>query len=386
MSDFKIEDQQQNIESLPTHFGTESIHPLKVKNISLNVLAFIAVVFALNLAQNFFITLCLGIFLALTLNPIVIALVKIRIPRTISASIVVMLIMCVTIFSIIGLKSQIDSLINELPHVTKKITSLAFAKNGDSLKSVKKMQLVAKQVQNATSPDTNRSNGKQIAHVIVQEEPFKMNDFLWKGSLGFAGAVGEFVTVVFLAYFLLISGDMFKRKLVKLSGPTMSSKKITVNILQDINHSIQKYLFMLFVTNLLVGVLIWAALSMIGLENAAAWGVAAGLIHFIPYFGPFIISLILSAAALIQFNSLSMAIITGLVSMSIATLVGVFIATWMTGRIAKMNSVAVFVSLLFFTWLWGVWGMLLGVPIVVILKVISEHVEQFQPFAELLSE
>lgn len=386
MSDFKTNDQQLTTDNLSTPIDDDSIHPSKVKNISLNILAFIAVIMALNFAQSFFVTLLLSIFLALTLNPIVAFLIKLKIPRPLGSSIVVILLIMITSLSIVGLKSQAESIITQLPGVTKKITSLMLANKNSSLSSVKKMQLVATQVQSVTNSEDRKTNGKSITHVIVQEEPFKLNDFLWKGSLGFAGAVGEFITVVFLAYFLLISGDMFKRKFVKLSGPTLSSRKITVNILQDINQSIQKYLFMLLVTNILVGLLIWAALSLIGLENAGAWGLAAGLIHFIPYFGPFIISLTLSTAALVQFNSVSMALTTGLVSMFIATIVGVFITTWMTGKIAKMNSVAVFISLLFFTWLWGVWGMLLGVPIVVVIKVTSEHLEQLHPIAELLGE
>lgn len=386
MSDFKTNDQQLTTDNLSTPIDDDSIHPSKVKNISLNILAFIAVIMALNFAQSFFVTLLLSIFLALTLNPIVAFLIKLKIPRPLGSSIVVILLIMITSLSIVGLKSQAESIITQLPGVTKKITSLMLANKNSSLSSVKKMQLVATQVQSVTNSEDRKTNGKSITHVIVQEEPFKLNDFLWRGSLGFAGAVGEFITVVFLAYFLLISGDMFKRKFVKLSGPTLSSRKITVNILQDINQSIQKYLFMLLVTNILVGLLIWAALSLIGLENAGAWGLAAGLIHFIPYFGPFIISLTLSTAALVQFNSVSMALTTGLVSMFIATIVGVFITTWMTGKIAKMNSVAVFISLLFFTWLWGVWGMLLGVPIVVVIKVTSEHLEQLHPIAELLGE
>jgi predicted PurR-regulated permease PerM len=74
------------------------------------------------------------------------------------------------------------------------------------------------------------------------------------------------------------------------------------------------------------------------------------------------------------------------VSLAIATLVGTFITTMMTGRIAKMNPAAVFIGLLFWGWLWGVWGLLLGVPIIVVLKVIAQHIEGLQSLAELLGE
>jgi predicted PurR-regulated permease PerM len=81
-----------------------------------------------------------------------------------------------------------------------------------------------------------------------------------------------------------------------------------------------------------------------------------------------------------------MTVVVSGATMLVATIVGVFLTTWMTGRIAKMNSASVFISLLFFTWLWGVGGMLLGIPIIVIIKVICGHIEHLQPVAELLGE
>jgi len=91
-------------------------------------------------------------------------------------------------------------------------------------------------------------------------------------------------------------------------------------------------------------------------------------------------------AAFMQFQTFSMAFVVFAVSLGIATISGTFVTTWMAGRIARMNSAAVFISLLFWGWLWGVWGMFLSIPIVVIAKVISEHVEQLKPVAELLGE
>jgi predicted PurR-regulated permease PerM len=189
-----------------------------------------------------------------------------------------------------------------------------------------------------------------------------------------------------LVFFLLISGDTFKRKLVNLAGPSLSSKKITLQILGDINTSIQRYLFMLLVTNSLLALLMWGAFRMIGLQNAGAWAVTAGLLHIVPYFGPLLTTIATGLTAFLQFGSLSMVLLVCAVSLSIATLVGMLITTWMTGKIARMNPAAVFIGLLFWGWLWNAWGFLLGIPIIVIAKVISEHVEELRPVAELLGE
>jgi len=192
--------------------------------------------------------------------------------------------------------------------------------------------------------------------------------------------------VLFLTYFLLLSGDTYKRKLVRLAGPSLSNRKITVHVLDDINESIQRYMFMLLATNMLVGLLTWIALHWIGLENAGAFATAAGLLHIIPYVGPAVTAAGIGVAAFMQFDTFLTALLVAVASLAIATFVGYFVTTWMTGRIARMNTAAVFVSLLFWAWLWGVWGLLLSIPITVIVKVVAQHVEQLEPVAELLGE
>ena len=198
--------------------------------------------------------------------------------------------------------------------------------------------------------------------------------------------MGQAAMVVFLVFFLLLGGDTFKRKLVRVTGPSLSKRKITVHILDDINASIQKYMFMLLTTNLLVALLTWMGFNWIGLDNAGAWAVAAGLLHIVPYLGPGVTAIATGMAAFMQFESFPMALLVAGASLGIATVVGTFVTTWMTGRIANMNPAAVFISLLFWGWLWGVWGMLLSIPLIVIVKVVSQHVEPLHPMAELLAD
>jgi predicted PurR-regulated permease PerM len=225
-----------------------------------------------------------------------------------------------------------------------------------------------------------------VTHVIVDQPGFKLDNFLWKNSLGALGVIGQAAMVAFLVFFLLLGGNTFKRKLVRLSGRSLSKRKIAVRILDDINKSIQGYMLMLLTTNLLVALLTWIAFRWIGLENAGAWAAAAGLLHIVPYFGPVVTAVATGMAGFTQFGSLSMALVVAASSLAIATSVGILVTTWMTGRIAHMNSAAVFVSLLFWGWLWGVWGVLLSVPIIVIVKVVTRHVEQLRAMSELLGD
>jgi predicted PurR-regulated permease PerM len=109
-------------------------------------------------------------------------------------------------------------------------------------------------------------------------------------------------------------------------------------------------------------------------------------LHIIPYFGPLLIAVATGLTAFMQFQSFSMMLLVSASTLVIATLIGTFVTTWMTGRIAKMNAAAVFIGLLFWGWLWGIWGLLLGIPIIVIVKVIAKRVDGMQAVAELLGD
>lgn len=361
--------------------------PVDARGAALGILATVVLIFALDWAQPFLITLLLGILFAYTLNPLVVWLERIRMPRVVGASLVMLVVLCALALGTYALRGQVQRIIAQLPIAASKLSTGLDKMRSDQHSNMKNMQAAANTIEKATSQaDLLAPPKPRTTHVVIDPPAFKLGNALLAGSQGVLVVIGQAAMVFFLVFFFLLGGDMFKRKLVRIAGPTLSRKKITVHILDDINHSIQKYMFMLLVTNVLVGLLTWVALYWIGLENAGAWAVAAGLLHLIPYAGPTFTAAILGAATFMQFDSFSVGLLTASLSLTIATFAGTFVATWMTGKFAKMNMAAVFVSLLFWAWLWGVWGMLLGIPIIVIVKVVSQHVEQLHPVAELLGE
>ncbi|MDO9273056.1 MAG: AI-2E family transporter [Rugosibacter sp.] len=351
---------------------------------ALVILATIGVVFALEWAQSFVISLLLGVLFAYTLNPLVVRLERIKIPRVLGTSIVMVGVVCALVMGACSLRGQLEALFDQVPAVADKLSAgLASMRKGQT-SAMQKMQIAANQIEKATN---GASMSKQSAtRVVIDQSGFKLGAFLWENSVRAAVLIGQAVMVLFLTFFLLLSGDIYKRKLVRITGPSLSKKKITVRILDEINESIQRYMFMLLVTNVLVGLLTWIGLRWIGVESAGVWAVAAGLLHVIPYFGPTVTAAGIGMAAFMQFGTLSMALLAAGTSLVIATVIGYFVTTWMTGRIAKMNTAAVFVSLLFGAWLWGIWGMLLSIPIIVIVKVVAQHVEQLGSVAELLGD
>ncbi len=358
------------------------------RGISLGILAAIALVFALSWAEKFLVPLLLGIVLAYTLNPLVVWLEAIKVPRAAGAVIVIASVIGAFVLGTYSLRDEMQTIIEQLPEAASKVSTALARLRLDQTGNMQKIQSAASEVEKATTQAAGGSvkSRQPATHVVVDPPAFKFSSFLLEGSMGALGAMVQAAMVVFLVFFLLLGGDQFKRKLVRLTGPTLSNKKITVNILDDINGSIQKYMFMLLTTNLLVALLAWIAFRWIGLENAGAWAAAAGLLHLVPYLGPAVTAAATGMAAFMQFDSLSSAFLVAGASLAIATVVGTFVTTWMIGRIANMNAAAVFISLLFWGWLWGVWGMLLSVPIIVIVSVVSQHVEQLHPVAELLGD
>ena len=225
---------------------------------------------------------------------------------------------------------------------------------------------------------------KGVTRVQIERPRFNIKDYLWTGTIGLLALIGQTTVVLFLTYFLMLSGDTFRRKLVKLAGPSLSSKKITLQALHEITGQIQRYLQVQLLTSAIVGVLTGLALLALGLENAAAWGVVSGVLNLVPYVGSLIMAAASALVGFLQFGSINMALAVGGVSVLIHTLVGNLLTPWLTSRASRLSPVAVFLGLLAWGWLWGVWGLLLGVPILMIVKSICDRIEDLKPIGEFL--
>jgi predicted PurR-regulated permease PerM len=354
--------------------------------VALMVVAGLAMVFALHWARTFCVSLLLGILLAYTLNPVVARLERMRIARWAAAALVMLAFCGAGVLAAGLLGGQVRAILEQLPDAAEKVSGkLASMRNGEP-GTMEKVQTAASQIEKAANQATGTAPRRQAAAVVVEQPGFKLGTFLWANSMTVVAFAGQAIMVMFLVFFLLLSGDTFKRKLVRLTGSSLSKRRITVQVLDDINASIQKFMFMLLATNTLLALLSWLAFLAIGLENAGAWALAAGLLHFVPYAGPALLAVAVGMAAFTQFETFAMALAVACTSLGIAAFVGFIVATWMTGKLARMNTAAVFIALLFWGWLWGAWGLLLAIPIVVIVKVAAEMIEQLHPVAELLRD
>jgi predicted PurR-regulated permease PerM len=173
---------------------------------------------------------------------------------------------------------------------------------------------------------------------------------------------------------------------VRIAGPSLSQKKITVQILQEIDRQIERFLVARLAISLFVGLVVWMGFRFLGFREAGIWGLLAAVLFAVPYVGPAVVTIGAAVAGFVQFGSLSMASAASGFTLTIAAIEGNVLAPWLLSRVGRMNAVAVFVSLLFWGWIWGVWGLLLAVPMMAAAKAVCERIDDLSSYAEWLKE
>jgi predicted PurR-regulated permease PerM len=354
-------------------------------NVSLGLLAAIALVAALYLARAFFVPLLIGILASYTLSPVVDWLKKCHVPRPAGAALVLAVLVGSLSWIAFSLSDDAAAMIDKFPEAARKLRQNLSEARISGPTALQNIQETAKQLEGAAA-DVGAKPGAPVVAVAVQaSEPTAwLRDYALAQSALLFTVVAQAPIVLLLAYFLLASGAHFRLKLVQLVGPSLSRKKDAVRILEEVDVQIQRYLLSMLVSNALVGVGTWLAFGALGMEQAGVWGVIAGVLHFVPYLGPASVAFAGGMAGFVQFGSLLHALAIAGASLLIAIAVGLGFATWLQSRFAGVNAAVLFIALLFFGWLWGVWGLLLGGPLVAIAKVICDRVESLKPLGELL--
>jgi predicted PurR-regulated permease PerM len=360
--------------------------PVDVRNVALIVLTVLALLAALKWAAEFLIPLMLGFMFSFALSPIVETLARWRIPRALSAGVLILGLLAGAGAAAYAFSDDANQLVNSLPSAATKVRDAIRERTGhggdSTLKTVQKA--AAQLEQAAEEAGAATPAGRGVQRVVIEKPRFNIRDHLWTGTLGLASLVGEILVVTFLAYFLLISGDTFRRKLVRMAGPSLSSRKITVEALNEITQQIQRYLMVQLFSSVVVGVATGLSFWAMGLNHAGAWGFGAGVLNLIPYIGSAIVAGAAGLVAFVQFGEVRMPLAVAGASLMIHTIQGNLIVPWLTSKASTLNAVAVFVGVLAWGWLWGVWGLLLGVPILMVVKAICDRVEDLKPVGELL--
>lgn len=360
--------------------------PVDVRSVSLAVLAVLAVIAALRWASPFFIPLMLGLMSSYALTPLVNWLERrLRLSRPLGAALLLTALLGALGGTTYALADQANAVVEALPNAARKLGDAMRKQRTAQPGAMEKMQNAATQLERAAEESGGSTTaGRGVTRVQIERPRLNIKDYLWSGTLGLMSLAGQIVVVIFLTYFLLISGNTFRRKLVKIAGPSLSRKKITVQALDEINWQIQRYLLVQLGSSVLVGLVTGLSFWALGLNNAAVWGVAAGVLNLVPYVGAILVTAAAALVAFLQFGQVNMALWVGGASMAIHMVQGNLLTPWLTSQASRMNPVAVFVGVLAWGWLWGVWGLLLGIPILMAVKAVCDRVDDLKPVGELL--
>lgn len=361
-----------------------------VRSMTLVVLAVLGVLAALRFASGFFIPLMLGLVFTYALAPVVDALERLRIPRALGAGVLILAILGSMGGAAYSLADDANELIESLPAAARKLRDSMRKQPQQASSPLETVQKAAAELERAAEEaggGTPAAPGARPAQKVTMEKPrFDLRAHLWTGTLGLVSFLAQAVVVTFLTYFLLLSGDTFRRKVVKIVGPGMAEKRLAVQALDEINAQVQRYLLVQLLASLGVGLATGIAFAAMGLNHAAVWGVAAGVLNMVPYIGSVAVTAGAALVAFLQFGTLNMALLVGGVSLLINVIEGYLLVPWLTSRASRMNPVVVFVGVLGWGWLWGVWGLLLGIPILMAIKAVCDRVDHLKPIGELLGE
>jgi predicted PurR-regulated permease PerM len=356
------------------------------RSIALFVLAASAAMAVLHWARAAFIPIVLSILISYALDPIVRWVMRVRIPRAAASFLVVAALTGLFGYTGYSLSDDATAIVATLPEAATKLRQSLRRGEGEQ-SAIQQVQRAADELQRTADEATGTNPAPRgVQRVQIEEPAIDIREYVMWSSAGVVAFASQAALIVFFVFFLLASGDLFKRKLVKIAGPSLQRRKVTVEILNEINMQIERYLLVLVLASLIVGLVSWVAFRMVGLERAVIWAVAAGAFNTIPYFGPVIVSAGTAVVAFLQFGTVSMAATVAGISLAITSLEGWLLMPLLASRAVRTNEVAVFVALIFWTFIWGVWGTLLAVPMLVAVKACCDRIEDLKPIGELLGD
>jgi predicted PurR-regulated permease PerM len=340
------------------------------RHVALVGLFVLAVFYTLHLAQALILPIVLAVLLDFMLSPVVRALKKRRIPEPLGGGLVILGLVGALGVGGWYLAGPAADWIARAPESAATVQRKLETMRG----SVEQVTQAAEQVEKATEVVGNDGTRQ------VEVKGPSLSKQLFGGTASFLSTA---TVVLFLTYFLLAVGDLFLHKLVAVL-PQFKDKKTAVSIARETEAQISVYLFTSTLINIGVGVVTAIAMWLVGMPNAALWGVVAAVLNFVPYVGALVNMVVLALAALVTFDSVSRALLVPAVFFGINMIEGNLVTPMILGRRMQLNTVALFIGFIFWWYIWGVAGAILAVPMMAALKILCDHIESLTPIGEFL--
>jgi predicted PurR-regulated permease PerM len=384
--------EQTTVYETPEQAGTPVVieMPVDVRSVTLTTIAVLGGILVLQYAKPFFIPVVLGVLISYVLGPAVTSMAKRGIPRWLGAFVAIAALCGSVGYGVYSLTDEAVAIVDSMPRAVQRLQERMKAdrrrRSGDE-GLISRVQSAATEIDKAAATAADPvPTASGVQRVQIVQPTFSASDYVWLSGRGVLSFLAQAAVVLFLVYFLLVTDDLFKRKMVKIAGPTLTKKKISVQIMDEINYQISSFLRVQVITSLIVAVATGAALWWFSVDNYVIWGLLAGVLNSIPYIGPIVVTGGLAVVTFMQFDDLARTAYVAATALAITSLEGWLLTPVLMSRASRMNPVAIFIGLLFWSWVWGVWGTILAVPMLMAIKSICDHVEDLQPIGELLGE
>jgi predicted PurR-regulated permease PerM len=341
------------------------------RHVALVGLFVLAMFYTMNLAKAFFLPVVLALLLDFLLSPVVRTLRKIGLSEPLGAAVVMLGLLSVLAIGVYRLAGPASDYIARAPE------SIETARN-----KLRAMRGSVEQVTDAAERVERAAAGEEKSAPQVEIKGPSLTSQVFGGTSAFLGAA---TVVIFLTYFLLAAGDLFLQKLVGVL-PQFKDKRVAVTIARETEAQISLYLFTTTLINIGVGVATGFAMYLLGMPNAVLWGVVAAVLNFVPYVGAVANTVLLALAAFVSFEDTGRALLVPGTFLALNLIESNLVTPMIYGKRMRLNTVALFVGLVFWWYIWGIPGAILAVPIMATLKIACDHIESLAPIGEFLGK
>jgi predicted PurR-regulated permease PerM len=337
---------------------------------AVTVLVVLAVLHTVYFAREFFLPIAAAYFLKLAFTPPVRALRRWGIPEPFGATLVLSAILASAGLAALQLAGPANEWIARAPGILRQVSSELRVLR----KPVENFTRAAEQVEAMTGvgpPDGTRA---------IEVRGPSLTNLLFQSTGNFLAMV---VATVVLLYLMLAAGDLFLRKAIAML-PRLEDKVAAVDLSRELEHTISNYLLTVGLINMGLGFAVGFSMHWLGMPNPHLWGMMSAIFNFVPYVGALASFTVLFFAAYVTFDDVARALLVGGVFLGVNSIESYLVTPSIVGRRMSMNPVAIFIAMIFFGWAWGIYGLLLAVPILSMLRLACEHVDSLRPVAELI--
>ncbi|WP_316014164.1 AI-2E family transporter [Roseobacter sp. HKCCA0434] len=373
-------------EHAQAQMGPAAAMPIRLPSVfmwSVGIVALILAIGALAAARAFLIPVMFAALLALVFRPVRRGLNKIGLSNGAAAFVITALLMLAIAGLFAGLAQPVSKWIADAPRITAQIETKLESLQG----TVEAVSEAARQID-----DLADGNEEEVETPGTVRQPQQMEIEVSENDGGILSriaataplVVGQIVFTLALLFFVLASGDLFQQRMVE-AMPRFRDKRKAVRIAADIERRVGYYLFTITLVNAALGVAIGLAMWAFGMPDPLLFGVVAFVLNFMPYIGAIIGTVSALAVGIVALPDIWLAVFAAGAYMMLTTIEGQFITPYFVGRSLKLNPVVVFLSVAFWAWLWSVVGMIVAVPILVVMRVFSEHIPALNAFGSFLA-